>query len=188
MKKLPPGRSTAYNRDYGTCRRTCVVFSVLCGSMLVTEATNFLGIQPTDVAEKGKVVANSRGRIAPLNIWFIRSEGQVDSLDLRHHLDWLLDKIEPAASGIHQLQRLDGIVTRIMCIWESSVGHGGPTLWPEQMQRIANLNLELGFDIYFFGDDEDEPDSSGDPPVLVAPLSAGRQRLITPRSPKKTRV
>ena len=30
----------------------------------------------------------------------------------------------------------------------------GPTLWPEQMQPMADLNLECSFDISFFGDDD----------------------------------
>jgi hypothetical protein len=42
---------------------------------------------------------------------------------------------------------------RVNCVWWSAAGHGGPTLWPEQMAALAALNLECSFDVYFFGDE-----------------------------------
>ena len=43
----------------------------------------------------------------------------------------------------------------VNCIWYSRSGHGGPTLWPEDMADLARLNLECTFDVYFLSDDED---------------------------------
>ena len=43
----------------------------------------------------------------------------------------------------------------VWCRWDSASGHGGPTLEPEQMRLMGELNLQCGFDIYFAGDEEE---------------------------------
>jgi hypothetical protein len=118
--------------------------------------TGQLGIAPTSSQKKGARSVNSLGRTreVKLNGWFLSSESEVSSLDLRRHLDWLLDKIEPSAHELSRLQAVDDLTMLINCIWWSAKGQGGPTLWPEQMQRIAALDLECSFDIAFFGTDE----------------------------------
>jgi len=94
--------------------------------------------------------------VVPLNAWFLSSEGKISSMDLRRHLDWLLDKLDPTADRLKDIQRQPGVQMAVGCVWWSARGQGGPTLWPEQMGRLANLNLECGFDIAFFGEDDDE--------------------------------
>jgi len=79
----------------------------------------------------------------------------VISLDIRRHIDWLLGKISPLAEGLAALQAITGVTMTVQCAWYSRSGHGGPTLWPEQMRALADLNLECGFDIYFLFDDEE---------------------------------
>ena len=41
----------------------------------------------------------------------------------------------------------------IDCRWESRGGQGGPTLWPEQMRAMADLDLECSFYIEFYGEE-----------------------------------
>ena len=77
------------------------------------------------------------------------------SLDVRRHLDWLLDKIEPSGHQIRKLQAREDVRMGIKCVWWSAAGHGGPALDPSHMRRMAALNLEISFDIYFFGDSYD---------------------------------
>lgn len=43
----------------------------------------------------------------------------------------------------------------IACYWVSRSGHGGPTIPPPQMRRLADLNIELGFDFYSPYESED---------------------------------
>jgi hypothetical protein len=118
--------------------------------------TSQLGVNPTSLNKKGEKRVNSLGRTreVPLNGWFLSSESDISSRDLRRHLDWLLDKIEPSAPQLSKLQTAPGLTMLINCIWWSATGQGGPTLWPEQMQRLAALDLECSFDISFFGEDE----------------------------------
>jgi hypothetical protein len=91
--------------------------------------------------------------VIPITRWAISSENRVNSLDLRHHLNWVLDAITPAKDTILQLQTEEGIQMAMMCTWLSAVGHGGPTLWPEQMGALASFNIECTFDIYFLEGD-----------------------------------
>jgi hypothetical protein len=105
----------------------------------------------TETSEVGQVRVNSLGRtrVAPKNLWILSSEGSADSLDVRRHLDWLLARLVPNAKALLELQEVEGLVMTVHCVWYSRSGHGGPTLWPEQMRALADLNLECGFDVYF---------------------------------------
>lgn len=139
---------TQIDDNYGTCERTKVTLRIDCGSRHPEEITAFLDIRPTTTVENGAAVMNegdNTGRIGKFNLWFLDSEGDVTSKDLRRHLDWLLDKIEPSASQILSL-RESGVPIDVLCVWWSKYGDGGPTLWPKQMRRLADLDLELSID------------------------------------------
>jgi hypothetical protein len=115
--------------------------------------SDFLKLNPTKMVEVGVAGrSNSLGRapVGKLNLWILDSESHVISRDLRHHLDWLLDQVEPATSGILELQKI-GFLMDIFAIWWSKTGEGGPALWPAQMRRIANLDLELSIGFSDFG-------------------------------------
>jgi hypothetical protein len=58
-----------------------------------------------------------------------------------------------AAAGLARLQA-EEVRMEVCCRWDSASGHGAPTLDPEQMRRLAELNLPCGFDIYLAGDEE----------------------------------
>lgn len=93
--------------------------------------------------------------MAPLNGWFLTSEDHVDSLDSGRHINWLLDRIEPAATALRELQE-KGCEMDISCYWLSRSGHGGPTISVDQMRRLTDLNIELWFDFYGPYDEEEE--------------------------------
>lgn len=89
-----------------------------------------------------------------MNGWFLSSEDYVKSLDVRRHLDWLLMRLTPKREELLSIQHEPGMRMAVICVWHSRSGTGGPVLWPEQMSQLADLNLECGFDIYFFEDDD----------------------------------
>ena len=148
-------RLTPYDRQYPSCEETRAALRIYPESKSAKEITEFLGIEPTEAQDKGSLFTNSRGRTrqAPCTVWFLSSEDQISSRDLRDHLDWLLPKLLAVESRLLSLQEDKGTKMTIGCTWWSAAGHGGPTLWPEQMESLARLNLECGFDVYFFGDD-----------------------------------
>ena len=145
--------------DYATCERTVAKLLIYPGKLNPDEISRTLEITPSETRTKGRQYTNSLGRTwsCPLNAWFLSSEGMVSSKDLRRHLNWLLDQVEPKGLQLLELQNEPGLGMTVNCVWWSVGGQGGPTLWPEQMERLAKLNLECAFDISFFGSD-DEPD------------------------------
>jgi Domain of unknown function (DUF4279) len=145
--------------EYNTCALTYATLRI-SSDMVAPEATAKLGVKPDWTMTKGlpHELPSGRMREATVSGWFLSSKGQVASKDLRDHLDWLLDRLRPAAVGLSVLQAED-VRMDVSCRWDSAFGHGGPTLDPGQMRLMAELNLQCGFDIYFTGD-EYEPEPS----------------------------
>ena len=96
-----------------------------------------------------------------LSGWFLTSEGHVNSKDSRDHIDWILNNLvgkDDAIAEIHQR----GWDVCLSFYWASLSWHGGPTLSPPQMRRLADLNLEIWFDCYFITGDESGEDVPAD--------------------------
>lgn len=150
-------RRTPYDDTYGTCAETRAELLIYPdGAATVSQITERLQLTPTDAFDAGdeKTGKSGRKRTGKKSLWQLSSEGHVQSLDVRRHLDWLLTCLGPRAASLAELQALAGVRMSVNCAWYSRVGHGGPTLWPEQMRQLAELNLELSFDVYFLPDDE----------------------------------
>lgn len=148
---------TQYNDAYQTCERTLVTFRIYTGVMDPSEITDMLAIQPTRTTRKGESIHAAKTgitRIKPLNAWFLSSEENVISKDLRVHLDWILNRLHPHSNAIRHLQEQEGVCMQMSCIWWSACGDGGPVIWPVQMQKLVDLNLECGFEFAFYGVDE----------------------------------
>jgi hypothetical protein len=131
------------------------VFRIHCGELLPAAVTELLSIAPTRIVQKGVATnPNKRGAgaIGNLNLWMLDSEQHVHSLDLRDHIDWILDQIEPSTNALSAL-RSQGIVMDVSAVWWSKHGDGGPTIWPAQMRRLALLDLELSISFSFYGND-----------------------------------
>jgi uncharacterized protein DUF4279 len=153
---------TPVDSAYGSCERTCAVLRIYSGAIVPAEVTAMLGVPPTSTIGLGeRKPPNSLGRsqVGRLNGWFLSSESAVVSKDLRHHLDWLLLKLEPSGGALRALQKESGVRMNVNCVWWSKDGGGGPTLWPSQMRRLAELNLECSFEFADYS--ENRP--AGDP-------------------------
>lgn len=142
--------------DYPTCARTYATLRIYPGELDPSEVTSRLGIEPSNWQRRGEVVAraNRPPQVASINGWFLTSNSRVESRDSRRHVDWLLDQLAPATNALRSLQ-MQGCRMDIACYWVSRSGHGGPTIPPPQMRRLADLNIELGFDFYSPYESED---------------------------------
>jgi hypothetical protein len=153
-------RFTPIDNEYATCELTEVTLAVY--NIDPDLITNKLGLKPTRFIKKGisNIMPSGVERIGRINSWLFSSENEVKSKDLRQHLDWILDMIEPVSKQLFELQRLPDIRIALQCIWWSKYGEGGPTLWPEQMNRMAKLNLECTFSFAWYGnyDEKITPD------------------------------
>ena len=151
-------RRTPIDDIYETCERTFAQLQIYTDNIEPNAITEQLGIPPSRSQKKGDVLTNSSGveRIPKINGWFLSSEPWVASKDVRRHLDWLLSQLVPIKERLLALQDMETVRMVVKCIWWSAYGDGGPTLWPEQMQLLADLNLECSFSLAFFGVEEDE--------------------------------
>lgn len=151
-------RLTPYDDEYATCERTLAVLRVYGDDLDPAVITARLGILPTSFQKNGEVRTNSLGRQRTIKIggWFLSSENDVESKDVRRHLDWILAQVLPRVDALREVQEMAGISMNVNCIWWSGTGGGGPTLWPEQMRGLAELNLECSFDVAFYGDEGDQ--------------------------------
>lgn len=154
-------RFTLVDDADASCERTCAELIIYSGELLPSRVTELLGLSPTRTVATGeKSPPNSRGlvRIGILNGWFLSSEEHLDSKDLRRHIDWLIAQLRPHASSLRALQQTSGVRMYVRCPWWSKGGGGGPSLWPEQMRGLADLDLECTI---AFADYSDEALRSG---------------------------
>jgi hypothetical protein len=77
--------------------------------------------------------------------WFLSTKGVTASRDVRRHVDWILDKLAGKDEAL-RLLRQQGHRMDIFCYWLSADGHGGPIISRTMMQRLGELEIELGFD------------------------------------------
>jgi len=141
-----------YDHKYRSCTRTYSTLRIYPKDTNPDVITNLLGIKPTDIsiAEPN----GPRGRVV-VSGWFLSTKGKLKSRDSRRHIDWLLDKIEPMTEQILTLQK-QGMSMDISSFWGSASGNGGPTISPEQMSRLVTMNLEVWWDVYFEGEDDED--------------------------------
>lgn len=116
------------------------------------EVTDILGVVPTEIQRAGELRSEKTKKVHKTSGWFLSTEGVLNSLDARHHLDWLLDRIANKRNQIEALKKRQYLVD--VCVrWDSKSGHGGPTLSQNQLLGFGNLGVEVWFDVYF--DDEE---------------------------------
>ena len=150
FESIQAARMTPRNDDYPSCDRTTAELRIY-PSCSADEVSKILGLQPTESGNAGdlRVTGTGKSRTVKKTHWVLSSEASVSSKDLRAHLDWLLEKVTPHSDGLAKLVMQEGTKVCVVCVWWSANGQGGPTLWPEQMKGLADLGIELGFDIQF---------------------------------------
>ncbi len=135
-----------YDDDYPTCVKTFATLRFYHDEESPEAVTEALGMPPTKSQLKGMNIVKRREVRRPVSGWFLGSESEVESKDVRRHIDWILDQIEGLENAIEDLNRR-GWRSDVNCYW-LSIGHGGPMLDPPQMVDLAKLNLPCGFEVY----------------------------------------
>lgn len=136
-------RVTSYDDVYPSCAGTCATLRIFCGRLDPDEVTARLGVEPTATQRE---VERPNLPPVPHRVWLLSSEDQLESKDLRRHLDWLLARLAGSRAALTAL-RAGGAMIDLGCVWLSANGRGGPTLSPAQMEALAALGLEVWFDV-----------------------------------------
>ena len=142
----------AYEDDYGTCDYTHAWIRVISKDIGSDAIAEKLSLRPSQTIHIGERTSKRLDRYSRHSMWLLSTEGKVDSLDARRHLDWLLKLLSPRRERVKKLIR-DGCLIDCCCRWDSKSGHGGPTFSPKQLIGFGELGIEVWFDIYFAGDD-----------------------------------
>jgi hypothetical protein len=141
--------NTDYYDEYPTCSRTYARLLIYHDDLNPDQITGLLDIQPTYSQVTGKTITRPSGKrfTPPIGLWSLSTEGEVDSRDVRRHLDWILDRLAGKDEALKRLQA-EGHRMQVSCYWVSAEGQGGPTLSPAIMRRLGELEVELWFDFY----------------------------------------
>ncbi len=139
---------TPYTEDYGTCAYTHVWLRIMHEDLNPDDVTQLLGVSPTETQRAGDPwLGKKPGRVYKKSGWTLSTEGIFTSRDARHHLDWILERVRGKVSAF-TVFHARGYLVDVCCRWDSKSGHGGPTISPPQMRDLADLEVELWFDIY----------------------------------------
>jgi len=144
--------SQPYDERYATCSYTHAWLRIMGESLDPDEVTCLLEVTPTEIQRSGERLSPETDNVHQYSGWFLSTKGVLTSLDARHHLDWILERVGDKHREFAAL-RDRGYLLDACCRWDSKSGEGGPTLSPLQMLGFAQLGIELWFDIYF--DDRD---------------------------------
>jgi uncharacterized protein DUF4279 len=115
--------------------------------------TAILNARPEIAYRKGDVFKVSRGHEVRgrTGVWVISSKGDLPSLDLNEHLDYLLGLLFPEGSEaklnrLHELMRECNIEADAPCFWYGEHGAKPPVIREDIRDRLARIPAEIWAD------------------------------------------
>jgi len=90
-------RHSPLSPDYPSCAEVEVILQIFVDDDPEV-VTDYLNLLPTKISRKGDVRRSKsspiwRGSVCQVNRWDLSSIDEVTSMDLRDHLDWLIEKL-----------------------------------------------------------------------------------------------
>jgi hypothetical protein len=130
--------------DNPNCYKTWASLRLRGPAFDAGEVTQLLGISPTEAFSAGDPY---RGGVRRRSLWLLSSRDHLQSTDLRDHLTWLLDRLEPVQEEIAALLGRAIMRADFRCVWLSATGEGGPILSSALLGRLAvfGLNFSVSF-------------------------------------------
>jgi hypothetical protein len=136
--------------DNPNCDKTDVTLRFVAPELDPESVTSAVGIEPDVGHKRGdvRVVKNGRDYKFPNGIWYLTTEGW-PSRNLEAHVVRMLERVQGVLELLTNYSKANPHVRfELMCHWVSASGHGGPSLSPQTLARIASLGATLDFDIY----------------------------------------
>ena len=110
--------------------------------------TSEMGLRPDRSHKKGDVQGARTPVVRKHGYWSITSSKHMAaSVDTNEHIEWLVALVAPKLNQLSGYKRRGWTVD----VWiglHTSVGHGGPTLHPNVLARLAGLGLDVNLDLY----------------------------------------
>jgi hypothetical protein len=152
-----------------------VTLRIISEDLVPDEVTKLLGCQPDEAQQKGKPVFREDGtvmRIARFGAWrLVLKPTETDEWDCAEAMMLVLRRL-PSAVGLWKRltkkYKVDFFVGLSMPSWNKGFG-----LPPQVMKYLGDRGIEAGFDVYYDGKENSEPD--------VAPSRRPARRRIVRR-------
>lgn len=144
---MPSHTTYEYDDEYPTCLETHASLRVSSETLSPQDVSELLQIEASESYLKGSKIGRT-SRVRSAHGWFLRSRHHVQSRDNRRHIDYILAKLEGSAHTLSRIRESPGAHMDIVSFYVST-GQGGPWLMPTQLRRLADLGLEIWWDIYF---------------------------------------
>jgi hypothetical protein len=141
-------------KDFGGPLTTYASLYIAHNNMSPDDISGILQLQPTDKQVKGDIIClpSKKIKVAAISYWKLSTESLVQSEYMEPHLDWLIQQLLPVKDQIISLQKIPDILMRLRCIWCSGEENNGINFTAEQIKRLAELNMDCSFGLYFDSD------------------------------------
>jgi hypothetical protein len=127
-----------------------VTFRVAGDALIPDELTDLLGIRPSRAYAKGQSYTGTGGR--PLKgrtgVWFMSSDGKVDSDRLSEHINWILGKLGPKKHELGRFIGQNSVHAVLTCFWHGPAGTRPPIISNDVVTILQEIpaGLERDFD------------------------------------------
>jgi hypothetical protein len=81
------------------------------------EITKILKVEPSETQRAGEPRSSKSKKLNKASGWFISTKGILNSLDSRHHLDWILEKVATKEKELKRFQSR-GYLVDVCVRWE----------------------------------------------------------------------
>ncbi|MEM5787118.1 MAG: DUF4279 domain-containing protein [Syntrophobacteraceae bacterium] len=134
-----PLKDIVYDRykENPACKRVQVAFRVAGDSLVPSEITKLLKVEPTRIVTQ------------PWGVWSISSDAFIDSKSTAKHVRYILDKIEPMKQSIATLIEDEEYDVSFSIWWEADDRTGGYRLSRDELIRLSALCNYIDF--FFIG-------------------------------------
>lgn len=133
-----------------------VTLTLLGSNGTADHVTTRLGIAPTSCVESGEPVRPRASKLAENSIWRLGSDTQGESVELEDALCRLLDKIEPKADALRQLED-EGYYVSWRCVVATHDLEHDIELEFATLRRLVALPGRLLLDVYDDGTLSENP-------------------------------
>lgn len=128
--------------------KTNATLRILADDLDPDSVSSEMGMESDRSHKKGDVAGVRAPVVKKGGYWSIRSSKHLaPSADTNDHIQWLVAAVAPRL-GVLDAYKGRGWTVDVWIGIHTSVGHGGPTLRPDVLARLASLGLDVNLDLY----------------------------------------
>ncbi len=121
------------------------------------QLTKYLGVKPTEIRIKGEITLMGKKKrevVNKHNTWILSSE-LPHSVEPDRHLEEILDKVRPHKDKFTTMAKKYNAEISFAIYFNYC--NPGLNLEPKLLKELADLGIEVGFDMYYLGENKEKP-------------------------------